>query len=286
MNKYVEFKEKVDKWLSSDRTNIDAGATLLLQLNRNKILYNNIVAKSNVGKLVYELTKQSEILGERSKVTDFISLTNEQLAELEEKKKRLEREVLPRVYSDKKNEKGQRLDHDILTDEAKKAFDENKDLYPKLRSLHEKLKLMAKDRPCDRYPFIKQLTEYADKISANWRLYDAAVAVPPPVDQDPPTVPNVDPVIPPVVSPIVEPVVTTITPQRISSNRKYLSENKKKVASIVDVDIKSLLIDKMQIRLNELIASGLSVDAKQLTELAEIGLTIPEGIVEAPGGGE
>ncbi|MBD8349359.1 hypothetical protein [Dysgonomonas sp. HGC4] len=274
-NPSLEFKEKVDKWLSSDHSNVEAGATLLLQLNRNRILYDNIIRKKNVEKLVYELKKQSEILGEKAKIKAYKNLTDQELKEFEEKKVRIEKEVLPVVDADPKATNGKRLDHDTLPDAAKEAFESNKKLYPLIRSFHEKLKLMKNDRPCDRYPFIKQLIEIADKISNNWRLYDAAIAVPvTPIDQDPPEDPT--PIIPVVVDTVIAPAVPSLTPQKVSANRKYLSDNKKKVPNLTDPKKKDHVLSQMQLRLDELLSDGQSVDETQLRELAEIGLSIPD----------
>lgn len=299
MNKYLEFKEKVDKWLSSDRSDIVTGATLLLQLNKNRILHTNIIRRGNVDKLVNELTKYSEILAEKAKIEDYKSLTDEQIQVFEEKKARIEKELLPIINT---NAKGLRTDHDKLPQAAKEAYEANQTLYPKIRSLHEKLKLMVNDRDCDRYPFIKQLTEFGDQIPVNWKLYDQAVAIEPkvvpppiveaPVIKEPVEVPPIvdDPVIvePPVIKDItkvdppveVPPVVDNaplnkLTPQKVSANRKYLSDNKKSIVSITDKTKKSELLSKMQIRLNELIADGQSVNENQLKELEELGLTIP-----------
>ena len=63
--------------------------------------------------------------------------------------------------------------------------------------------------------------------------------------------------------------------KRLNANRKYLSENKKKLLSLKDegdTEKYNLLLSKMQDRYNEIIASGSFLKESQLKELEDLGI--------------
>jgi hypothetical protein len=79
----TNFTNKIIAWLESDHdddTNIIEGATLMLQCNRNRILYNNVVRKPSnfVDKIDYELRKHLRYRKD--------SLTIDLLVDLDKKK--------------------------------------------------------------------------------------------------------------------------------------------------------------------------------------------------------
>lgn len=271
---YLELKEKVDAWLASEDSDIESGAKLLVSLNRNRILYQNITRQGEKArkKLVYELGKQSIILGARANEVEFRSLTEQQVQVFEEKIEKLNEDVLPKVLN---KTIGKREDHSQLPAEAIAAFDKNEDLYPKLRSTHERLKLMNNDSNCDRYPFLKQLTEIADEIQENWDIYDNAVIAP--------TNP----------APEVEPVKTEETPEKnkvqaltaqdVSKHRSFISRNRAKLMELKttgNIPGYENLKANMQQRYDIMVTAGESFDPETNKSLEELGLIIKKD--EAP----
>ncbi|SHE57339.1 hypothetical protein [Dysgonomonas macrotermitis] len=263
---YLEYLEKVKAWLNADQPDIEAGAKLLLSLNRNRILYLNITRNPEKyrKKLIYELQKQAELLEAKSNYTELKSLTDEEVKELDDKVEKFDKEVAP-VYLEKT--KGKREDHDQLPDVAIAAFNENEDLYPKVRSTHEKLKLMANERPCDRYPFLKQLAAYDDTIRRNWDIYDTAVAAPIP-DGNTAKVEELEP---------EKTAVTPLSAKEVTSHRAYLSRNKAKLLELKttgNIPGYENLKNNMQTRYDLMKAAGESFDPDQEKELQDLGLTI------------
>lgn len=262
MNQDVDYKQLVDAWLESDEKDIDAGALLLLKLNRNRVLHQYITRKRALDKLIYEMKKQSDILDARVN-HGTAKLTEVEVKELTHKSKKAE-QTLAVV---EKGVKGKRPDHDQLSPDVQKAHEDNLVIYPKMRSLHEKLKLMENDRPCDRYPFLKELVELDGKVRKNWKLYDKAKVVTVKGDNQGSGTEAGNPVL--TASPVLD-------AKGVSAARKYLSGNKKKLVTLKDKDIEkyNLLLAEMQKRYNDLIASGQTIDEKQVAALKEAGIAV------------
>jgi hypothetical protein len=147
---------------------------------------------------------------------------------------------------------------------------ENLNIYPRMRKLHEQLKLMRGASACDRYPFLKELKELDENLRKNWDEYDGFVIAPEgPAGETPENNPGVTPENnpPAVISDIKE----------ISAARKYLSDNKTRLAALRIQEDQSeylALLEKMQKRLALLIKAGAGVSEGQLAELKELGLDV------------
>jgi hypothetical protein len=241
-----------------EEVDVESAALILLKLNRNRTLYESICRRRNVDKLKYELQK---IYSFRSN------------GESVEKTKSLEKEVVKLVKTTfpKQEEieaaqtKGKRQDHDLLPDEIKAKLIENLNIFPKMRKLHEQLKLMNTALPCDRYPFLKELKELDEMLRKNWDEYDAFVIV---TDTQENEGQKTEEKIAP-----QEPAFPD--PKKISAARKYLSENKATLAGLKEQEEQSnylMLRDKMQERMTFLIASGAGISDEQMEELKALGL--------------
>lgn len=256
--KNVDYKQKVDEWLESEEKDLEAGALLLLKLNRNRTLYQYITRKKAMDKLIYEMKKQSDIIAVRANY-DTNKLTEQEVRVLTGKAEKTAKtlEIID------KGVKGKRADHDRLPEDTQKAYEENLVIYPKMRSLHEKLKLMANDRPCDRYPFLKDLVALDSKVRANWKLYDNAKVITEKAGTETGNTASKTPVL---------------DVKGISAARKYLSSNKKKLSTLkgTNEDKYKELLAEMQRRYDALIASGQALDEKQLGELKEAGIVVKE----------
>lgn len=286
---YLVYKEKVDTWLNSENADLDEGAKLLVSLNRNKILYNNIMRQGEKlrAKLEYELKKQSDILGAKANEVDFRALTDNEVEQMTSQLDKFKKEVLP-IINKKTN--GKRVDHDLLSDKAKNAFSENEDIYPKIRSLHEKLKLMNNEKPCDRYPFLKQLIAYDDLIRHNWDIYDKEI-VGDNIQAD-----NSDANLGGTGTfdetfstefdtnnqsntSSTESESNKLTPKQVNSNRAYISRNKVKLLEFKTTGNTAGyegLKANMQLRFDAMLSSGEAFDEETVQYLKDLGLNVPE----------
>jgi hypothetical protein len=128
-----------------------------------------------------------------------------------------------------------------------------------MRKIHEQLKLMNTALPCDRYPLLKVLKELDEQLRRNWDQYDAFVIAPQNPDGNPP-----DTALP--------------DAKEISAARKYVSDNKTKLATLRAEEDQSKyleLLEKMQKRLDLLINSHAGISNEQLAELKNLGLDAP-----------
>jgi hypothetical protein len=228
---------------------IAAAALLLLKMNRNRILYESICRRKNTDKLKYELRKMYDF----HTTADAAKKTRA----LEQRAAETVRTTFPKEEKREASAtKGLRPDHEQLPDKIRAKYLENLNIYPKMRKLHEQLKLMNTALPCDRYPFLKELKELDDRLRKNWDEYDnfsaapagAAVATPSPV---------------------------VLNTKKISAARKYLSDNKATLSELkaqADQSKYLNLLSKMQERLALIISSGAGISEGQLSELKALGL--------------
>ncbi|MDR2085879.1 MAG: hypothetical protein LBP72_01770 [Dysgonamonadaceae bacterium] len=234
----------------NEQVDIEKAALLLLKLNRNRILYESIVRRKNVEKLKYELQKiyNYRMLDDAAKESKTLEKTAVTVVQ----------KTFPKAEKREATEtKGMRPDHEQLPEEIKAKYTENLNIFPRMRKLHEHLKLMNNALPCDRYPLLKELKELDEQLRRNWDEYDAFAVVPPapPTGDTPPaTVPDA---------------------KEISAARKYLSDNKAKLAELRQQDDQSkylALLDKMQQRLDLLLKANAGISDEQLAELTGLGL--------------
>jgi len=114
---------------------------------------------------------------------------------------------------------------------------------------------------CDRYEYLKQLDESEKRYRANMQAYDSFV---------PGTASGEDE-----KQDKVEDDPATIA-KKVGAARKYLSDNKKKLADFKDSDAKKYLalLAKVQERYDYLISTGNAIEAEQVNELAALGLKV------------
>lgn len=229
---------------------LDGAALILLRINRNRILYQNIIRGRRVEKLKYELGKIYSFRIREDAVRET--------ARLEKEAVRIVRETFPKEEEREKEEtKGKRRDHELLPDELKAKFFENRNIYLRMRKLHEQLKLLVNARACDRYEYLRELVALDKKTRENWDAYDgySAASVPPP-----------DPIAPREATGAKEgegesvPAGKNADFNEISAARKYLSNNKAKLAELKGLPQErekyEALLGKVQARLDLLLALG------------------------------
>lgn len=249
---------KIQEWLDTpvSERNIPAGAELLLKLNRNRILYHNIIHRGErmMGKLEYELKKYLRMRIDNKTVADVV---------------RLEKEILPKVQkfveeeepANKAEHAGKRADHDELPPEIQALWDENFEQYAKVKALFEELKAMANMEPCDRYEKLKLLDEAESKYRKNLADYDAYLKEKPfPKDGD-----DKEDNFP------MDPAELA---KEINNSRKYISSNKDKLAALIEngQEKAEALRAKMQERVDTIQSAGVPFSPDQQTELESLGI--------------
>lgn len=243
--------QKVQQWLLSPASerNIEAGATLLLQLNRNRVLYASILrnpAKMHA-KLEYELTKHLRIRLDGYTLQEIVQMERTVIPSAKESILRA-----PSATEEQGKYRGRRADHDTLPEDIQHLYVRNGDIFAKLKNTYETLKTMENRPPCDRYEYLKVLKELDDEYRANWNKYDHYDGASSPAEEVAPSAKNV------------------------SAARKYLSTNKEALAAAIEAeDAKRIetLRDKMQQRIAIILKAGETFDAEYQNRLETLGLS-------------
>ena len=165
-----QLTKDIAAWLNllPEERDIEAGALLLLRINRNKFLYNNIIARPHAlaPKLEAELKKHLRIRLDGMTTTD--------VAGMDRRVKKSAKEIIDAVASVTPEGKhhGRRADHDQLPDDIKAVYDRGLELYKKIKATFERLKTMDKAEPCDRYEYLKILDALDAEYRRGWAIYD------------------------------------------------------------------------------------------------------------------
>lgn len=156
-------------WLNAMPADQDImkGATMLLQLNRNKVLFNNIIRNPEKmrDKLEYELRKHLAYRLDGLTLVQVKAMDKKVTAEVVQTIKKADTDAATPT-------KGQRPDHAQLPAEIQALFFEAHDIMVTMRSVHEKLKLMSADKPCERYTHLKELIQLHDRYRNCYNRYD------------------------------------------------------------------------------------------------------------------
>lgn len=171
-----KFTEEVQQWLQTKAENRDyaKGATYLLKLTNNPIMYRN-VAKDPKGKaefIEYQIRKYMKFR--------LASLTHAQVVEMDNKVKRIARSHAldkPKEEAKPSFRSGIRQDHESLPPEIQALYAENATILHKMRQLHLQLRNLSTDNvtcpDSERYPFLKELIDLDKKYHRNWQIYDS-----------------------------------------------------------------------------------------------------------------
>ena len=171
--------KKIQDWLNTPagERDIIAGATMLLQLNRNRVMHANIVRRPErfAEKVEYELRKHLKIRLDGLTLADVVKMEREVVPRVEETL-----QVAPVISTDAELPegavaRGRRPDHDDLPAEIQALWNNNIENYHKVRDLHHQLKEMEAAPPCDRYEYLKLLDEADKKYRENLAKYDGFV---------------------------------------------------------------------------------------------------------------
>lgn len=168
----LELTPEIQKYLDTDPQNrdIEAGAALLLRINRNRILYNNIMRNParNASLLEYHLKKilKARLINTTHEEVKAMMTTVDGIAAA--------RGIDRQGRSPLQN--GKRPDHDELPPEVQQLYVENADLMRRMREAHTHLRMInSQNSTCpdsDRYPLAKAIIDYDRRYRDNWNLYD------------------------------------------------------------------------------------------------------------------
>lgn len=168
----LELTPKIKEWLDTpaDQRDIAAGAELLLRVNRNRILYNNIMRNpaKHAPTLEYHLQK---ILKQR-----LIDTTHEEVARMMTQVDTIAEQHGFTRQTRSEFQRGKRADHDMLPPEVQQLYVDNADIMRRMRDAHTRLRMInSTNSTCpdsDRYPLAKDIIKLDLQYRDNWNLYD------------------------------------------------------------------------------------------------------------------
>lgn len=183
-----KFTERIARWLNSEHTTreqIEAGAQLLLSLNRDHSMYQRIMRRPEreVKFLEYKLRRFLQLRQDGQTIRDVIKLDNEITphlqAVIESEPVPVEggAELLPVQQPSDTDytenvvvRKGIRPDHDQLPYNIKAIWPANAERWKKIKEAFETCKQLTE--PCDRYEYLKVLKETWYRYKQEMARYD------------------------------------------------------------------------------------------------------------------
>lgn len=169
----LELTPKIKEWLDTapEERDIRAGAELLLRINRNRILYNNIMRnpERHADTIEYQMQK---ILKQR-----LVDTTHEEVTQMMTQVEGIAKQHgLAQQSQRSEFQRGKRADHDLLPPEVQQLYVDNADIMRRMRDAHTKLRLInSTNSTCpdsDRYPLAKDIIRLDLQYRDNWNLYD------------------------------------------------------------------------------------------------------------------
>lgn len=262
-----KFTEKIKAYLDtpSAQRDIPAGALLLLQINKNRILYNNVIRRPEkfADRVANELKKHL--------IYRMEGITRQQVTELSEKlmpaiPKLLEE--MPVISTDEelpegKIAKGKRADHDQLPEDIQALWTESAELWFRIKNQYETVKAMADKPACERYEALHILDMLDQKYRKNMEIYDHATISGKVKTESDGSEQDAGAAL-----------------KTLSSARSYLTTNKAKLTELMaaeqpdQVEIDKIKT-KMQERIDTIYSLGADLSEANIAELTELGLTIP-----------
>lgn len=247
------------EWLKTKDYGI--GLAQLTKYSKNRIMLQSLSRKQNPEKLEYELRKIAKEKGidltksapepedvdldETGKVTDLVPGKDQESQSHSD-------QVIDQMNADKLKvvRDGREVKYEDLSMELKARWNQNRDGYKEIRTLHEKLKLMENATPEDRQPLTQRICDLDDKIRDNWAEIDARE---PASNDSAADAPGID-------------------HKRIQSNRKYISTNLKKLPEQQDPVKAAKVVTELQVRYDELKKAGETVTQETVGELIKAGV--------------
>ena len=221
------------------------GLAILSDNCKNRSLLTNLGRKPNPDKLQYELRKLVILKGldieEKVLVIPVQNLADNSTSSHSD-------QVIGQMNAEVETSPGAM--NESWPQALKDLWNENRDNYKLIRSLHEKLKLMENASDEDRAPLVKDISDMADKIRTNWDIIDAWI---PGQEEDNKTDASID-------------------HKRINANRKFISTNLKALLELTDPQKRVEIKAKIQQRYSELKTAGEVLDPDTIDKLGLQGI--------------
>ena len=168
----LELTPQIKKWLDTapEDRDIQAGAELLLRVNRNRVLYNNIMRnpRRHAATLEYQLNK---LLKQR-----LVDTTHEEVAQMMAQVDGIAAQHGLIRETRSEFQRGKRADHDQLPADVQQLYVDNADIMRRMREAHTRLRMInSTNSTCpdsDRYPLAKDIIRLDLQYRDNWNLYD------------------------------------------------------------------------------------------------------------------
>lgn len=290
--------QEIDDFLNAPagKRDLQKGALLVLKCTRNQILYANMMRCPTKfeAKMVYELKKAQKERLRRQAAEDALNLQKEVMPNVSKTLSTeyppeggvevVDGETLKRYY-------GKRADHDSLSPAMQQLWDRNREVWQKIKALHEHLKTMDNNPPCDRLEYLIQMRELEAEHTKNFELYDSAKPL---TDEERAALQAEaeaeqaaeaefkadnaadDDEVPAEISENKEKFseAPAADASKINAARKYISENRKKILTIEDEDKRAALLAKIQERYDFLKDNGAGINDDVVEELKEIGVNV------------
>ncbi len=195
-----QFTKKIQDWLNAKHetdADIKLGADMLFRLNRNRFYYARACKQPKVyrSNIEYELGKFLKIRLDNMTIEEVKQMNDTVMPEAQG----ILNEGVPVSTADEtsKNDadagsddaelpssesdgvavirKGKRNDHDFLPKDIADLWDINAKRYKDIKSTFETLKAMEDKEPCDRYEYLKILSDLDKKYRSDMLTYDSYV---------------------------------------------------------------------------------------------------------------
>lgn len=271
-----KFTQELKTWYMSDHSSDDMirkGAELLLRLNRNRVLYQQIVRtpKRLVKKLEYEIKKHIDIRQDGYTLDDVKKLAESVLPHISAAAdEELSGDNLPIINGQegvlypKVTSIGKRPDHDSLPPEIQKLWTDNAERWKKIKATFELCKELT--QPCDLYEHVKLLKEAWYRYKKDMVIYDeyknskgkAATSNSSGVDQQ--------------AVNYAQSYVSRYLPNllELAKEAKEPGFTDKQKSKLEDLRI------KIQNRVDILLKAGVSLSEQRISELRSVDISIPE----------
>lgn len=258
-------RARISEWLSK-KTHTEAelaeGARLVLQCNRNQVLYNTIMRRPvrYEEKIAYELRKHVRYLKEdmtldevKDREKQIMPVIDKAIADTEETTGKAiealgeipENSFLPAPALSPEEPyeqtnvivaRGKRTDHDTLPEAIRAIWDKNAERYKSMKQAHETAKTLTS--ACDRSEFVSAIAELWSEYKKDFDTYDHFVLLP--ANEESGKSPAAD-----------EVQLSAEDVRAISAARPYISNNLPKLLDLVAAAKKDGFTDSQAKKLEE-----------------------------------
>ncbi len=176
-----ELTPKIALWLGTppEKRDLQEGATLLLQVTRNRILFDNIMRRlPDSGDIIEYHLKKIHMLRLEAQTHQQVAGLMKQVNVIAQSHGLNRPEPAAQQATAQRTElqRGKRADHDELPPAVQQLYVDNADLARRMRECHTRLRMITQENSTcpdsDRLPFALELIKLDKKYRENFNLYD------------------------------------------------------------------------------------------------------------------